>query len=178
MPKKTAHTRSSVQQRRKPKTQKSIELVRPVSVEEEIEHEDDAEPGSVGVATSTVEAPESDSEREKAPAPVSPKKKETTTSPKSSKPSSPKVEKAPALKAAQENEPGEVVEETVPASRPSASARIAARRQTTQKTQRTVSLISAENYAYVRKDLIIIAILAAIMFSAIIILHFVPAIGG
>src|SRR5579875_441582 len=178
MPKKTAHTRSSVQQRRKPKTQKSIELVRPVSVEDEVEHKDDAEPGSIGIATSTVEAPESDTGSEKAAPPVSTNKKGTATSSKSSKPSSPKIEKTPVLRATEEDEPYEVVEEAVPATRPGASARIAARRQAAQKTQRTVSLISAENYAYVRKDLIIIAILAAIMFSAIIILHFVSAIGG
>ncbi len=180
MPKKTAHTRGSVQQRRKPKTQKSIELVRPVSVEDEIENNTDAEPSSVGVATSTVTTPASDLESEKVAAPASRSKKETTTSPKSEKSSSPKAEKPPVLKTVEEVEPDEIVEEKVPvpAPRPSASARIAARRQTAQKTHRAVSLISAENYGYVRKDLLIIAILAIIMFSAIIILHFVPAIGG
>ncbi len=61
----------------------------------------------------------------------------------------------------------------------SASARLAARRQVAQKTQRSATtLITAEHYSYVRKDLLFIAILAIIMFSAIIILHFVPAIGG
>ena len=71
------------------------------------------------------------------------------------------------------------VGETVAAPK-SASARLAARRQAIQKTQQRAPalMISAENYKYVRKDLIFIAILAAIMFSAIIILHFVPAIGG
>ena len=61
----------------------------------------------------------------------------------------------------------------------SAASRLAARRQAAQKAQRTpVSLISAEHYGYVRKDLAFILVLAIIMFSAIIIMHFVPAIGG
>lgn len=176
MPKKTTHTRSSVQQRRKPKAQKSFELVHPISAEDELENKDDAEPTSVGVATSTVTAPAPESE--KVATPSSRTKKEATASPKSDKPSAPKSEKAPAIKTV-ENELAEVVEEKVTAPRSTASERIAARRQTAQKAQqRAVSLISAENYAYVRKDLIFIAILAIIMFSAIIILHFVPAIGG
>jgi hypothetical protein len=175
MPKKTVHTRGSVQQRRKPKAQKSFELVHPISAEDEIENKDDAEPASVGVATSTVTAPAQESE--KVAAPSSRTKKEATASPKSDKPSAPKSEKAPVLKTV-EDEPAEVVEEVVTAPRSSASERIAARRRAGQKTQRAVSLISAENYSYVRKDLIFIAILAIIMFSAIIVLHFVPAIGG
>ena len=62
----------------------------------------------------------------------------------------------------------------------SAATRPAARRQAAQKTsQRSpAALITAEHYSYVRKDLIFIAILAAIMFSVIIILHFVPGIGS
>jgi hypothetical protein len=56
---------------------------------------------------------------------------------------------------------------------------MAARRQAQIKTQRpTTSMILAENYSYVRKDLIFILILAFIMFTAIVILKFVPAIGG
>ncbi len=68
---------------------------------------------------------------------------------------------------------------TAPAPKTSASARLAARRQASQKAQRApATLITAEHYSYVRKDLIFIAILAIIMFSIIIGLHFVPAIGG
>jgi len=49
-----------------------------------------------------------------------------------------------------------------------------------QKAQQraAATLITAEHYAYVRRDLMFIAILAVIMFSAIIILHFVPGIGS
>src|SRR5713101_7298892 len=114
MAKKTAHTRS-VTQRNKPKTQKSIELVRQTSTEKEIESESGPEKESNGVAIST------------------------TTAPKSS-----------------------------------ASARLTARRQAAQKTQRSsVTLITAGHYRYVRNDLIYIAILAAIMFSILIVLFFV-----
>src|SRR6266705_3135376 len=68
---------------------------------------------------------------------------------------------------------------TAPAPKTSASARLAARRQASQKAQRApATLITAEHYSYVRKDLIFIAILAIIMFSIIIGLHFVPAVGG
>jgi len=61
----------------------------------------------------------------------------------------------------------------------SASERLAARRQAAQKAQRaSTTLITAEHYGYVRRDLIYIAILALIMFAVLIGLHFVPAIGG
>jgi len=56
----------------------------------------------------------------------------------------------------------------------SAAARMAARRRATQKAQQRSagSLITAEHFAYVRRDLITIAILASIMFTAIIVLYF------
>lgn len=61
----------------------------------------------------------------------------------------------------------------------SVATRMAARRMAAQKAPRTpANTIAAENYGYVRKDLVFILILAIIMFSAIIIMHFVPAIGG
>lgn len=61
----------------------------------------------------------------------------------------------------------------------SAAARVASRRQATQKAQQraAATLVTAEHYAYVRQDLRLIAILATIMFSALIILSFVPGIG-
>jgi hypothetical protein len=67
---------------------------------------------------------------------------------------------------------------TTLAPKTSASARLAARRQAAQKAQRTpAALITSEHYRYVRKDLITIAILAIIMFSILIVLHFVLAVG-
>jgi len=80
--------------------------------------------------------------------------------------------------AAKESESANSVSSAAP--KGSAAARLAARRQAAQKAQQraAASLITAEHYAYVRKDLVFIAILAAIMFAAIIILHFVPGIGA
>lgn len=57
----------------------------------------------------------------------------------------------------------------------SASARMAARRQANLKAQQQRSgsaLITAEHFAYVRRDLMTIAILATIMVIAIIVLYF------
>ena len=131
MAKKTAHTRS-VTQRNKPKTQKSIELVRQTSTEKEIESESGPEKESNGVAISTATT----SENEK----VGTKSVATAAT----------------------------------ASTTSTSTRFAARRQASQKSQRsTATLITAEHYRYVRNDLIYIAILAAIMFSILMVLFFV-----
>jgi len=73
-----------------------------------------------------------------------------------------------------ENEGTKSVAATSTAPKTSASARLAARRQASQKTQRSAAtLITAEHYRYVRNDLIYIAILAGIMFSILIVLFFV-----
>jgi hypothetical protein len=131
MAKKTANTRSAAQ-RTRPKTQKSVELVRQTSTEKEVEVDNSPEAPSVGVAISADTSPTSLTESEST-------KTATGTAPKTS-----------------------------------ASARLAARRQATQKTQRSATtLITAEHYRYVRNDLIYIAILAAIMFSILITLFFV-----
>ena len=130
MAKKTANTRSAAQ-RNKPKTQKSVELVRQTSSEKEVEVDNSPEATSVGVAIS---------------ADTSPTESEST----------------------------KTATGTGTAPKTSASARLAARRQATQKTQRSATtLITAEHYRYVRNDLIYIAILAAIMFSILITLFFV-----
>ncbi|WP_069805074.1 hypothetical protein [Thermogemmatispora onikobensis] len=64
-------------------------------------------------------------------------------------------------------------------SRPvSAAGKLAARRQAGRAAQRSAALVTPEHYAYVRRDLVMIVILAAIMFATLIILHFVPALGG
>src|ERR1051326_8191579 len=152
MPKKTAATRGG-SQRNKPRVraQKSFEVVRQIPDEHEQEPEavDSAEPTAVSV--STMSAPEVKETKSKSSANGAVKKSESISSDTS----------------------------TVAAPKGSASARLAARRQTMQKAQQRVatSLITSEHYSYVRKDLIIIAILAVIMFSTIIILHFVPGIG-
>lgn len=57
----------------------------------------------------------------------------------------------------------------------SAAARSAARRQANQKVQQrsNAALITSEHFAYVRRDLITITVLASCMFAAIIVLYFV-----
>ncbi len=131
MAKKTTHSRSTTQ-RNKPKTQKSIELVRQTSTENNVESKSKLEEESNGAVITTAATEEFE---EKETKPVA-----TTTS----------------------------------TSKTSASARLAARRQASQKQQRsTAALITAEHYRYVRNDLIYIAILAAIMFSILIVLFFV-----
>src|SRR6266567_4316064 len=154
MAKKTASVRGGAS-RNKPRSQKSIQLVRPVSTATELEVDNGEEETTGTVATSTAAEPTIEAEVEVA-----------------------EVEEVAEVKEPKVEATKPVVETT--AAPKSASARLAARRQTAQQTQKRApaTMISAENYKYVRKDLIFIAILAAIMFSAIIILHFVPAIGG
>ena len=164
MAKKTASARSGAS-RNKPRPQKSVQLVRPISTATELEVDDSEEETTGTVATSTAAEPTVEAEVEEVEEVAEVKE------PKAAK--AVKEVKAPRVEATKP-----VVETT--AAPKSASARLAARRQAGQQTQKRApaTMISAENYKYVRKDLIFIAILAAIMFSAIIILHFVPAIGG
>jgi hypothetical protein len=133
MTKKAANARSSAQ-RTKPKTQKSVELVRQTPTEKEVEVASNPEEAISEVATTTAKA-------------------QTSVS---------------------ENGGTKTAIDTAPAPKTSASARLAARRQAAQKAQRSsATLITAEHYRYVRNDLIYIAILAAIMFSILIVLFFV-----
>ena len=158
MPKKTASARSGAS-RNKPKSQKSIQLVRPTTAENDVQNE-----SSEGQEETTLAASVSKAGVASA-ATVS--KAEVATSKKS------------ALESVTAPKEKDVVD-TSAANKSSAAARLAARRQTAlkQQVQRNAGLVTAEHYAYVRRDLIYILILAVIMFSAIIILHFVPAIGG
>lgn len=77
-------------------------------------------------------------------------------------------------KSAREPQPAESANATRTAPKGSAAARIAARRQAVQKAQQrsAASLISPEHFTYVRRDLIIIATLAVIMFTAIVVSYF------
>ena len=159
MPKKTATTRGGAQ-RNKPrvKVQKSFELVRQVSDEQEQEQEQEpeavssAEPTAVSVSTMAALEIKENKSKSKRVASSEVKQSESTSS-----------------------DTG-----TVTAPKGGAAARLAARRHGVQRAQQraAAALITAEHYAYVRKDLVFIAILAVIMFSAIIILHFVPGIGS
>jgi hypothetical protein len=158
MPKKTASARGGAS-RNRPKPQKSIQLVHPNAAVKENDRQQDE--SSVEEDT-TLAAPTSKTIVASA-ATVS---KTEVASTKKSEAGSATSQKA--------------ADDTSAANRGSAAARLAARRQAVLKPQapRNASLVTAEHYAYVKRDLIYILILAIIMFSAIIILHFVPAIGG
>ena len=205
MPKKSAAARGGAQ-RNKPKLQKNIELVRPTTTSDEQALEADeideieatnktdnnAEPTAVAPKATSVNTA------------VAPKAKSVTTSTtRTRSTTAPKVHETSArlatstvkkevkevkdIKEVEEEE--EVAEATpvtstataAPAAAPkSAAARLAARRQSGQKNQQrsAPTLVTAEHYSYVRKDLVFIAVLAIIMFASIIILHFVPGIGS
>jgi len=159
MPKKTVTTRGGTQ-RNKPrvKVQKSFELVRQLSDEQGQEQEQEPEAVSsaepTAVSVSTMVAPEIKENKSKS--------------------------KRVASSEVKQSESTSIDTGTVTAPKGSAAARLAARRHGVQKAQQraAATLITAEHYAYVRRDLMFIAILAVIMFSAIIILHFVPGIGS
>ncbi len=171
MPKKTGNA-----QRTRNRSQKSVQLVRPAATpttaaesksetREEVEATANTSPAITLVAEAEQEITEGDEVTEIAevaaasPAPVSAKRAKASREAAVSAPATSPATSTPR----------------------SASARMAARRQqqVAQKSQRQApSMITAEHYSYVRRDLIFIAILAIVMFSALIVLHFVPAIGG
>ncbi len=178
MPKKSTPARSGVQ-RAKPKTQKSFELVRPTSQVQELEEEkvvttaeDSAtETTSTTSTTSTIPTTvESSSSLDALP----------TVPQKRARVGRVATEIAPVLpvvpKATKETVEAPVAPVAI-AAKGNASARLAARKHT-QRSSRSASLITAEHYSYVRKDLLFIAVLAIIMFAAIIVLYFVPGIGA
>jgi hypothetical protein len=161
MPKKSATARTGAQ-RNKPKVQKSFELVRPTT-DNQVKSETADSDELVTIAdVSTIEEEETKPKAVKQPVAKSRAVTNGTSSAVSTE---------------------EIASPTPEVSTPpkgSAAARLVARRQANQKAQQraAASLITAEHFVYVRKDLRFIAILAIIMFSAIIILHFVPAIGS
>lgn len=165
MPKRSASTRHGAQ-RNKPKVQKNFELVRPERVEIEAEEEEESSTTSDEVAVATQEeskpsAKASTAVRAKEEARPSAKVSTTTDG----------QEQALPLREEPETQTGE--HQNTPAPR-SASARMAARRQAVQKLQQrsAATLITSEHFAYVRKDLIKIAIFAVLMITAIIVLYF------
>jgi len=167
MPKKTASARGGAA-RNKPKPQKSIQLVRPdAAVKNDVAVNENDRQDESSEEETTLEAPTTKATVTASTATVS--KTEVATTKKS------EVESVTSQKEQDVNETP-----AVGAGKGSAAARLSARRQTALKPQvsRGASLITAEHYSYVKRDLIYILILAIIMFSAIIILHFVPAIGG
>lgn len=169
MPKKSSTTARGGAQRNRPRVQKNVELVRPRQVSEATEPEVDTSAESTNGSVSAVAT--SDTQIESSS--VTTTEPDTTTPPRKKE----LVAKEPVAKL-ETSESTTDVASTAP--KGSASARLAARRQSMQKAQQrnAPTLITAEHYAYVRRDLVFIAILASIMFLTIIILHFVPGIGS
>lgn len=156
MPKKSASARGGAS-RNKPKLQKNVQLVRPAPAENDIQDASSEEETPVSATPSTAKA---------------------TTTATVSKPEIAKATKSEVATTDRQKE--KPAAENAGAGKGSAAARLAARRETAlrQQVQRNASLITSEHYAYVRRDLIYIAVLAVIFFTALIVLHFVPAIGG
>lgn len=171
MPKKTAYSRSAAQRNKaKPK---SFELVRSASEDEELVSGQAREKTRLAKTTSEEERDDEpageDTEQEE-------EEEEEEIVEKVTPKTVPNVTRVEPVK----NQPAKVAEVTTTGPK-SASARLAERRKAGQKAraQRSpTNLILAENYTYVRKELLFILILAIIMFAAIITMHFVPAIGG
>lgn len=187
MPKKSTTVRGGAQ-RNKPKVQKNFELVKPqatssTDVTDLIDSTDEQEVVANGedeVTTSDVSASPSEVEVE---TPVEEPKPRVTKQPERKTRETSLAIAAPVeVKKATSTSPAPAASTTPASTAPkgSAAGRLAARRQAMQKVQQraAASLITAEHYSYVRRDLRFIAILAAIMFAAIIILHFVPGIGS
>lgn len=191
MPKKSTPVRSGAQ-RSKPKASKGFELVRPTTQEPALV--DPEMPVENGSATA-IEHPERSVNESKATAtatkervedaPVVPQRRSRgrATQSESEIAALPTV---PQKKSDEDTEAGTATTSTpktaatIPATsaKGSASERLAARRQGAQKVQQrnAASLITAEHYSYVRRDLMFIAVLAIIMFIIIAVLYFVPGI--
>lgn len=158
MPKKSVATRGGAQ-RQKARTQKAFALVRPETEEQDSEEQlkPALEVKSISTSTTTPTTPPQTERAE--PEPEQAAKSVST---------------AVATQEA-ETKPISLAASTAPTTtKTSASTRVATRRQTTQRVQQrsAATLITAEHFAYVRHDLIRIATLAIIMFTAIIVLYF------
>lgn len=200
MPKKSAPVRTGAQ-RSRPRTQKSFELVRPVSQIEEATLDEQADIEEAPLTASGLSTPDADdvsteraAEETEAAVPAKAKAGNVLVEEPLAERAVPvKVEKTTLRRATptkvgklaavqEEKVASELVEEKLEGKEPavapkvSASARLAARRQSSQKaSQRSANtLITAEHYAYVRKDLIFIAVLAIIMFAILITLYLIP----
>jgi hypothetical protein len=149
MPKKSTTARGGTQ-RNRPRTQKGFEVVRQTSSEELVIEDIPKEAALASHSTTPTPATEPARAAKKAATRVA-----TVATPE-----------------VQEEQESPVT--TIPAPKGSAAARLAARRQG-QRSQlkSSVTLITAEHYSYVKRDLVIIAVLASFMFVAIIVLYFV-----
>jgi cobalamin biosynthesis Mg chelatase CobN len=161
MPKKAATARNSVQ-RNKAKAQKSFEVVRQNAEGQELnEDEQLAEVTPIDAPTPLAEVrPTKSARRAATRASVATQEVETETETAASETET-DAELAPIA----------TIATTIPA-KGSASARMAARRGQKLQQRTPATLVTSEHYAYVTRDLMIIAVLAMIMFIAIIVLYF------
>jgi hypothetical protein len=156
MPKKAATARNGVQ-RTKAKTQKSFEVVRQNAEGQGLNEGEPVEITSIDAPTPSAEVisrPTKSARREAARASVAIQEVENET-----EVAAPEVEVEPAPIA-------------VAPVKGSASARLAARRGQKLQPRTPATLVTSEHYAYVTRDLMIIAVLAVIMFIAIIVLYY------
>ncbi len=156
MPKKAATARNGVQ-RTKAKAQKSFEVVRQNTESQELNEDEQVEIAPIETPTPSAEVvsrPTKSARREATRAAVATQEVETETETEVASP--------------------EVVIEPTPITpaKGSASARLAARRGQKLQPRTAAPLVTSEHYAYVTRDLMIIAVLAVIMFIAIIVLYF------
>ncbi|HVB60539.1 MAG TPA: hypothetical protein VNE61_05020 [Ktedonobacteraceae bacterium] len=188
MPKKNA-----AQQRNRPRVQKHFEVVRPSAAE--APPEESNSPEAISASDAAVDSQETASivEQEQQPISNGVAGSASTRSSAASRRARARAGRAATVDstvASKEAVKEEIAEAVIVEAKESsngsdalpkgsAAARLAARRQATQRAQQKsgAALITPEHYAYVRRDLMVIAILAIIMFSVIIILHFVPGIG-
>jgi len=149
MPKKSVAARSGAQ-RQKPRTQKSFELVRPGAEEQEDREQVRSVPAAKSVSTIT----------------ATPQQQERTQAEPA------RIRSSSTAVVTQE---AETKSEVVPTAKESVSTRTSTRRPAAPRTQirNQAALITPEHFAYVRRDLMIIGILALLMFTAIIVLYFV-----
>jgi predicted RND superfamily exporter protein len=158
MPKKAGATRTGAS-RNRAKAQKSFEVVRPAGEPQE-----------------TVESPEDI--REELPVKVSETRTAKSTTATTAVQAPEKVETATE---ANTNEKVETAteantnEKVASAPKGSAAAKLAARRQATQRAaqqRNAATLITAEHFAYVKRDMVTIGVLASVMIVAILVLYF------
>jgi hypothetical protein len=163
MPKKSAGPRHGAQ-RNKPKVKKNFELVRPERVETE---ESSTTSAKVAIAAQEESGTSSSAADGRGQAPSL--REESRTSGRAS--TAERRGQAPPQREEAETKTEE--RQNTPAAG-SATSLLAAQRQAAQKLQQRSAgtLITSEHFAYVRKDLIKIAVFAVLMFTAIIVLYF------
>lgn len=154
MPKKSPATRAVQRQK-----QKSFELVRPAT-------ESDAD--DIMYTETDIDTPDTQTSAVNATA--------AETTPEPARTAEKKVATPAAATTAVTELPIPPSSVSAPTTKASASARLAARRQSSQRAQQqrnASAMITAEHFAYVKRDLTLIGSLAVVFIAAIIVLYFV-----